>query len=337
MPVYQRTKRSRKPAATSLDTSTRSVKQHLIKCFREIHADAQADKVERCCIEFRVLKCENGHVWNPTPLERCGYRLCPDCARWRQARAFHRVFPATQELQQWYPDDRWVLITLTAESSDERLKVIVKRFKGWFSKLRRTNAWKRCIRGAVAGFEVVHHQGQGWHFHAHVLALRMAWWEQADLAASWAEVSSDSGRIVDIRAVKDLSAGVAETLKYVMKPTNLLEWEPEQVNQFLELGRTKLRECYGKMRGLVGEIDGDGEDQLGTEPEEVPLVEGEPCPECGAELTAHWLSREALYGDQHSLPKPPCSYGGIDARDAGAHKPHSYISTGVWNVMADAS
>jgi hypothetical protein len=46
----------------------------------------------------------------------------------------------------------------------------------------------------------------------------------------------------------------------------------------------------------VGEIDGDGEEMLGIEPEEVPLVEGEPCPTCGAELTARWLSREALYG-----------------------------------------
>jgi hypothetical protein len=78
-----------------------------------------------------------------------------------------------------------------------------------------------------------HHPGQGWHFHAHILASRMAWWDQADLAASWAEISGDVGRIVDIRAVKDLQKGIAETLKYVMKPTNLLDWGPEQVRQYL--------------------------------------------------------------------------------------------------------
>jgi hypothetical protein len=50
------------------------------------------------------------------------------------------------------------------------------------------------------------------------------------------------------------------------------------------------------MRGLVGEIDGDGEDQLGIELEEVPLVEGDPCPTCGAPLVALWLSRQTLYG-----------------------------------------
>src|SRR5262245_725057 len=327
---------ARRPSPTSLDTSTRSVKAHLLACLQEIHADAQAEKLERCCIEFRVLGCQNGHVWNLIPLERCGYRLCPDCARWRQARAFHRVFPAIQELQQRHPGDRWVLITLTAQSSDDPLPVVVKRFKKWFAKLRRTNAWQRCIRGAVAGFEMVYHPGQGWHFHAHLLAARMAWWDQADLAASWQEVSGGMGQIVDIRAVKDLGAGVAETLKYVMKPTNLLEWGPSQVAQFNALGRTKLRECYGAMRGLVGEIDGDGEDELGREPEELPLVEGEACPTCGAELTARWLSREEVYGTLDSLdqqspprPKPPPSRGANRGIGAGASEPQQGISTGL--------
>jgi hypothetical protein len=304
--VYQRTKRGRKRASTSLDTRTRSVKAHLLACLRAIGAEARAEKLERCCTEFRVLGCENGHLWNPVPLERCGYRLCPDCARWRQARAFHRVFPAIQALQQRYPGDRWVLITLTAQSSDDPLPVVVKRFKQWFAKLRRTQDWQRCIRGAVAGFECVYHPGQGWHFHAHILAIRMAWWDQADLAETWAQVSTGWGHIVDIRAVRDLQKGVAETLKYVMKPTNLLDWAPAQVAQFNALGRTKLRECYGAMRGLVGEIDGDGEDQLGVEPEEVPLVEGEACPTCGAELRAWWLSREALYGECNGIePRGP--------------------------------
>jgi hypothetical protein len=129
----------------------------------------------------------------------------------------------------------------------------------------------------------------------------MAWWDQADLAASWQHVSGEMGQIVDIRAVKDLSAGVAETLKYVMKPTNLLEWGPSQVAQFNALGRMKLRECYGAIRGLVGEIDGDGEDQLGMEPEEIPLVEGQPCPDCGLPLTALWVSHEVLQAASEKL------------------------------------
>jgi replication protein len=199
-----------------------------------------------------------------------------------------------QELSRRHPRDRWVLITLTVQSSDDPLPVVVKRFKRWFAKLRRTRDWQRRIRGAVAGFECVYHPGQGWHFHAHILASRMAWWDQADLAASWQKVSDGMGQIVDIRALKDLQSGVAEALKYVMKPMNLLDWGPEQVAQFNALGRTKLRECYGELRGLVGEIDSDGEDHIGVEPEELPLVEGDPCPNCDSPLVVQCLSRDAL-------------------------------------------
>jgi hypothetical protein len=291
MLVYQKSRRAARRASTSLDTSTRSVKSHLIKCLREIQADALVEKVSRCCTEFRVLGCRNGHLWNPVPLERCGYRLCPNCARWRQARAFHRVYPAFVELQRRHPGDRCVLITLTARSSDDLLRVIVKRFKQWFAKLRRCKDWRRCIRAAVAGFEVVYHPDQGWHFHAHILASRMAWWEQAELAETWRWISKGYGQIVDIRAVQNLSSGIAETLKYVMKPTNLLRWGLEQVRQFNALGRTKLRECYGELRGLVGELEDDGEDQLGLEPEELPLAEGEPCPVCGLRLEGRWVLR----------------------------------------------
>jgi Replication protein len=303
-------RRARRRLSTSLDTRTRSVKSHLLACLREIGADNLVEKLERCCQEFRVLRCENGHQWNPVPMERCGYRLCPDCARWRQARAFHRVLPALQELHRRHPTDRWVLITLTAQSSDDPLPAVVKRFKGWFAKLRRTKDWKRAIRGAVVGFECVYHPGQGWHFHAHILAARRAWWDQVDLAATWQRVSSGFGQIVDIRAVKDLQKGVAECLKYVMKPTNLLDWGPEQVKQFNKLGRTKLQECYGKLRGLVGDLEDDGENRLGIEPEERPLQEGQACPDCGLPLRSEWLSREALYGgsdgidpDTHHPPK----------------------------------
>lgn len=340
MPAYQK---ARKRATTSLDTSTRSVKGHLLTCLREIHADTLAEKLARCCTEFRVLGCDNGHLWNAVPIERCGYRLCPDCARWRQARAFHRVYPALVELARRHPGDRMVLITLTAQSSDEHLSVVVKRFKKWFAKLRRTKDWQRCIRGAVVGFECVYHPGQGWHFHAHILASRMVWWDQADIAASWQRVSGEMGRIVDIRAVKDLQSGVAETLKYVMKPTNLLAWGPSQVAEFNALGRTKLRECYGELRGLVGELDGDGEDQLGMEPEELPLVEGQACPDCGLPLAARWISREALFGEHDGIDhqrlihsKPPYASWADREAEASAHKPLFRASTGVGRELKSA-
>jgi hypothetical protein len=37
-----------------------------------------------------------------------------------------------------------------------------------------------------------------------------------------------------------------------------------------------------------------------VKPEERPLIEGQGCPDCGLPLTARWLSREALYGEDAS-------------------------------------
>jgi hypothetical protein len=45
----------------------------------------------------------------------------------------------------------------------------------------------------------------------------------------------------------------------------------------------------------VDEIDGDDEDQIGMEPEERLLLEGQACPDWGLPLAAQWVSREVLY------------------------------------------
>jgi hypothetical protein len=214
-----------------------------------------------------------------------------------EGRAFNRVFPALVELGRRHPHDRWVLITLTVRSSDERLKAVVQRFKCWFAKLRRLSAWKRCVRGGVGGFEITYHPDTGWHFHVHVLVLRAAWWAQEELAAAWQQATGGEGIIVDIRSLRQqgcgLEEGLAETLKYPFKPTNLWDWGPGQVTQFNELTRMKLSECYGALRGLAGVLD-DGEDQLGREPEEELPDAGDPCPECGLPFARVKISRAEL-------------------------------------------
>jgi hypothetical protein len=77
----------------------------------------------------------------------------------------------------------------------------------------------------------------------------------------------------------------------------------------------------------VGDLEDDGDDHIGVEPEELPLVEGQACPVCGLPLTAQWLSREALYGESdgidHQIPhtlKPPSARWAHRAVEAGARK-----------------
>jgi replication protein len=257
-------------------------------------ATAHADKVARCCTHFRVLACAKGHVYRSIPTERCRLRPCPNCARWRQQRAITRLWPAIKTLRRRHPEDRWVFITLTARTSDEPLHTCVHRFKRWCARLRRTTAWKTAIRGAVAGYEVTHRSERGWHVHVHLLASRQAWWGQADLKATWERITDGHGAIVDIRDCDaDVRASMSQILTCPFKPTSLVAWGPAQVAEFMALGRTKLAECYGALRGLAAETAGD-RDEADAPPDREPLrrgfAAGAPCPSCGTSLSAQWYT-----------------------------------------------
>jgi Replication protein len=306
--------RQEPPASTtSLDTSPSSVTSHLAASLQKLGATDIADKVARCCITFRVLTCDNGHVFRPIPAERCRHRLCPHCTRWRQQRATKRLWPAIEALRRHYPEDRWVFITLTAKASDEPLRTVVNRLKRWFARLRRTSAWKAAIRGAVAGYEVTHRPGRGWHVHVHLLASRQAWWDQADLAATWQRITDGQGEVVDIRdRDADVRARICRTLTYPFKPTNLAAWEPAQVAEFMALGRTKLAECYSALRGLAMEMEEDS-DEMSEAPHHEPrgrgLVAGAPCPSCGTPLSAQWYTAAEVHWSRrlasHRPQAPP--------------------------------
>ena len=283
------------PAITSLDTSSNTDISHLVNCLQEMEATTMAEKVTRCCTHFRVLVCGNGHVVRRIPAERCRHRLCRHCACWRQQRAITRLGPAIRELCRRHPEDRWVFITLTARARGEPLRTGVNRVKGWFTKFRRWSVWKTTIRGAVASYEVTYHHGRGWHVHVHLLASRQAWIDQATLASAWQRVTDGHGTVVDIRNCdEDVRTGPGRSLTYAFKPMNLETWGPAQIAEFMALGRTKLAECYGHLRGLAAALANDSGETDGSSAHQaarfVDLTIGAPCPACGAPLTAHWYT-----------------------------------------------
>jgi hypothetical protein len=228
------------------------VKEHLAACLHDMGDDVRADQVARCCQGMVLV----GGWPSRIPEGRCGYRLCPSCARIRRRLAFRRVFPVLCDLRRRHPRDRWIFITLTAPPSDAPLADVMRQLKTRYARLRRTKAWQRCIRAAVTSFEMVYRPGVGWQVHAHIVASRQRWWAQADLSAGWA--TRGAGSIVDVREIQDGRLGLRQVLYYILKPTNLLNWTAAQVAEFNALERTKLRECYGALRGLVGEVDIEG-------------------------------------------------------------------------------
>jgi hypothetical protein len=261
MLVQPHARREPSSLKTSLEYSTSLVTHHLQECLQTLGATALAEKVGRCCATFRVITCANGHVYQPIPAERGRHRLCLYCARWRQQRAMKRLGPAIQAL-------------------------------------RRLSVWKTTIRSAVAGYEVTYHW-RGWHVHLHLLASRQAWWDHADLAATWQRVTGGHGTVVDIRdRDADVRASVCRTLTYPFKPMNLAAWGPAQVAECIALGRTKLAECYGALCGLATELAEDGEesdDSPHCQALRWVLATGTPCPSCGASLTAQWFTAEEVH------------------------------------------
>ena len=72
------------------------------------------------------------------------------------------------------------------------------------------------------------------------------------------------------------------------------------------LGRTKLAECYGALRGLAAELAEDGEASDGSPPCQAlrrTLAIGAPCPSCGAPLTTQWFAAEAVHQARQHAPR----------------------------------
>jgi hypothetical protein len=303
MPAPPQARQGPASLKTSLEAGTSLVSTHLQTCLDALGETTLRDKVARCCTTFWVLTCDNGHLYRPIPGERCRHRLCINCAHWRQQRAITRLRPAIQALSRRHPEDRWVFMTLTARTSDAPLLDVVRQFRGWFARLRRSALWKTAIRGAVAGYEVTSQSERGWHVHVHLLASRQAWVDQADLATAWHRVTGGQGTVVDIRdRDTDVRSGLCRTLTYAFKPTNLLEWSPAQVAQFTTLGRTKFAECYGALRGLAAE-DREAADEVPRRAPGHVLTRGAPCPSCGAPLTAQWVTAEDVHQARPDVPR----------------------------------
>ena len=298
----------RQGSVTSLDTVVRVSsslnapdKSYLISLLDEAGSYRLAASVRRCHEEYRTLSCGNGHRFKPVPTYHCNYRLCVDCARERQRRSFARLMPVLRAHQRRYRFDRPVLITLTARSTFDPLKVQDKRFKAWFTKLRRTVRWKHCIRGAVAAFEFTWDREQGWHYHIHVLAFRKVWFDQAEISSLWQRITGGAGEIVDIQSKGGLHSMAEETIKYCFKPSDLglkgrseKRWGVEQVVEFNELRRVKFSESYGSLRGFeldADDLEAEAEFAEVSDKKEDDLHFGSPCPDCGSPLQYETVPR----------------------------------------------
>jgi hypothetical protein len=276
----------------SLDTFTKrdEMRARLVKLYQTLGKNHDAQKLQACCQRFGVLTCGR-HPSNVYPTERCRVPLCPDCAVFRQKRAFKRLFPKIRGFTRTHKTDLPVLITLTVKNSSVNLLDIHRSFKSAFKKLRRLKRWKQHIRGGIASFELTVSASGEWHYHAHIFAFRKSRerYEQADLCADWEKSNSGAGSVVDIRAIRSLESGFREVVKYTFKPLDLMKnkFDAAKLLQFYELSkRSRLAESFGEFYGF--DVDRDNErDKPKTETDSF-------CPKCGDLLRFEFVTRREL-------------------------------------------
>lgn len=197
----------------------------------------------------------------------CRVRYCPVC-QWRKSLYWKAMmYQKYEQLRKEYPNHRFVLLTLTLENPP------IGDLRATLQHMNK--AWQRLIKrkefGVVDGWirttEVTRDKERpNTHAHPHFHCLLMvkpsyfgkSYLKQMDWVRLWASVLQvDYLPNVDIRVVKskgkakgepmtddDIRTGVVETLKYAVKPADIMGDGSEQANEwFYELTRQthKLR------------------------------------------------------------------------------------------------
>ena len=184
--------------------------------------------------------------------------VCPLCAIRRGAKALGAYLARWEVIQQENPTLKPYLVTLTVKNGEdlaERQKHLTSSLKRLMDRRRFFNAGKRgspwtelCkALGGVYTLELTN-KGNGWHPHAHMIALCPSQIDQAALSKEWHGITGDS-MIVDVRPISgDPSEGFMEVFKYAVKFSDLeldQNWHAAQV-----LKGKRLLNSFGLFRGV---------------------------------------------------------------------------------------
>lgn len=235
----------------------------------------------------------------------CRVRHCPVC-QWRRAlmwkARFYQALPAIVEQQR---AGRWLFLTLTVRNGPvTELREQLAAMNKAFHRLVKRKEFRH-IAGWIRSTEITRGKNGTAHPHFHVLLLAKSTYfkgpnytSTAGWVQAWREaLRVDYDPICDIRAVKAdkklaaevgqsaaLAAAVAETLKYSVKPADMLadrDWFLEMVRQTF---RTRAIAAGGLLKEAIREQDETqqdlllGDDEKPPEPE-APVVRFDYAPE----------------------------------------------------------
>lgn len=185
---------------------------------------AMADRIDRatgntkrwyrfvtCGQEGRIEATEHGQKWRVVCL-KCHDRFCEPC---QEERAWH----ARRKLRRIMGNGFHRMITLTLADENGQLRDLLTHLNESFSRLRRSEFWRRTVAGGAWFQEVTRgKEGDHWHVHAHAIT-HGTWVDTSELSAAWATASNGSF-VVHVRAVDEDSDGAMYAAKYATKGIN---------------------------------------------------------------------------------------------------------------------
>ena len=222
----------------------------------------------------------------------CRVRHCPVC-QWRKSLFWKsRFYKALPTIMEQHKSGRWLFLTLTVKNCKiDELNKTIGIMNNAFRKMCKRKHFLKYNLGFVKTIEVTRNDKDNTaHPHFHVLLLQKSTYfknkESYMTQYEWAELWRDCLNIndyfpvVDIRAVKktksseELVDAVAETLKYAVKPADMIAdrgWFLEMTNQLfksrlLSTGgvlKNSFKEDVNEEEMLLLEDEQDNNDSLG--------------------------------------------------------------------------
>lgn len=211
----------------------------------------------------------------------CAKRWCPVCAPKITAKRHERMSRLVCRFQ-------WPLSTTLTTRNTADSEGCIEAMKERFRSFRRTDFWRTNSRGGVYAFEITN-TGKGYHPHVHILhdcewlavatprptrgaakkhVAALCKRAQNELSEVWGAYVQ--GSKASVHCERAWGKALAETLKYAIKPSDLLECKCYASSIIDEMDR-------GRLIGTFGHAHACSKDFVGLE--EV-IIEEHQCEEC---------------------------------------------------------
>ncbi len=210
-------------------------KKCLVRLLDGIGEFEQSDKLKSCGGKFNVLTCGN-HILGRQPLFRCSFRFCPYCAARRAQKFTDKYVPLSALfLRRFGSPLTPVHLTITqAHRTGENYGETRKRLIDNFRNLTRRMFWRRHFAGALVSVEATKSNDGTFHVHLHILGFRRRYFKIQLLSAEWLDVTGDS-HVLKLREITNLRSGLAEVIKYTVKPQDFEKFTGDDMRQLLKV------------------------------------------------------------------------------------------------------